>query len=267
MLITAGGTSDSLLLTQNGGYLHESKKMDSHSTGSRAASRRAGRLQFQQQQRAGRRRYFQLRHRIFHGQYRRRYGGHRSFRLQRYTPISTTSTESDAVDLENYSLSQDTELVALQDNSLFYTADESGTTAASAEDLQAGSIVLVKWDADTGNAAEIILQNDWYTDAASVVSTTEGEVTVSLYQSDALSSNTLSSYDALDLSSSTLEETAQTLTAADDTRIYRYENGLLSSAALSDLSEGDTILVSYTSSASTTPSQIVLISATSSTAS
>ena len=187
--------------------------------------------------------------------------------LQRYTPISTTSTESDAIDLENYSLSQDTELVALQDDSLFYTADESGTTAASTEDLQAGSIVLVKWDADTGNAAEIILQNDGYTDAASVVSTTEGEVTVSLYQSDALSSSTLSSYDALDLSSSTLEETAQTLTAADDTRIYRYENGLLSSAALSDLSEGDTILVSYTSSASTTPSQIVLISAASSTAS
>ena len=187
--------------------------------------------------------------------------------LQRYTPISTESTGSDAVDLENYSLSQDTELVALQDDSLSYTADESGTTAASAEDLQAGSIVLVKWDADTGNAAEIILQNDGHTDAASVVSTAEDEVTVSLYQSDALSSNALSSYDSLDLSSSTLEEAAQTLTAADDTRIYRYENGLLSSAALSDLSEGDTILISYTSSDSTTPSQIVLISAASSTAS
>lgn len=182
--------------------------------------------------------------------------------LQLYTPAEDTTAQGIAdpadFDLANYTLSQDTMLVAVDDESILHGADGSALMLA---DLKPGTILLVQQNADDGSLTDVVVQNagDLSADKlAQVTASSESGLEVAWYQSDDPES-VVTSYTNVNLDLYALSTESQALAADDTTPVYRLEDGVLTQAALSDLTVGDTLVVSL--SADNTPVQIVVIQA------
>lgn len=180
--------------------------------------------------------------------------------LQLYTPADESTAQGIAdpaeFDLANYTLSQDTMLVAVDDESVLHSTDDSALMLA---DLKPGTILLVKQNADDGSLTDVVVQNagDLSSDKlAQVTANSESGLEVAWYQSDDPES-VVTSYTNVNLDLYALSTESQALTADDTTPVYRLEDGVLTQAALSDLTVGDTLVVSL--SADDTPMQIVVI--------
>lgn len=169
--------------------------------------------------------------------------------LQLYTPVDDAAQTgiADPADflLADYTLSQDTMTVALDDESVLRAPDESTGGALTLADLKPGSILLVQQNADDGTLTDVVVENADTLSSdrlAQISSVSEDGLEVTWYQSDDPES-VITSYSNVNPSVYILGTTAETLTA-DDTAVYQLEGGILTQGTLSDLAAGDLVVVS-----------------------
>lgn len=170
--------------------------------------------------------------------------------LQLYTPADNTAQTSiaDPADflLADYTLSQDTLMVALDDESLLRTPDETTGGTLTLADLKPGSILLVQQNADDGTLTDVVVENadTLSSDRLAQVSTvSEDALEVTWYQSDDPES-VITSYSNVNPSAYALGTSAEALTTDDSTTVYQLADGILTQSALSDLTAGDLVVVS-----------------------
>ena len=183
--------------------------------------------------------------------------------LQLYIPAEEGAAQGIAdpadFDLANYVLSQDTMLVAVDDESVLRAPDSADGSSLMLADLKPGTILLVQQNADDGSLTDVVVQNAGEVSAdklAQVTANSETGLEVAWYQSDDPES-VVTSYTNVNLDLYALSTESQALAADDSTPVYRLEDGVLVQATLSDLSVGDTLVVSL--SADDAPVQIVAI--------
>lgn len=183
--------------------------------------------------------------------------------LQLYTPAEEGAAQGIAdpadFDLANYVLSQDTMLVAVNDESILRAPDSADGSSLMLADLKPGTILLVQQNADDGTLTDVVVQNAGEVSAdklAQVTANSETGLEVAWYQSDDPES-VVTSYTNVNLDLYALSTESQALAVDDSTPVYRLEDGVLVQATLSDLSVDDTLVVSL--SADDAPVQIVAI--------
>ena len=170
--------------------------------------------------------------------------------LQLYTPVDDAAQTgiADPADflLTDYTLSQDTMMVALDNESVLRTPDETTGGTLTLADLKPGSILLVQQNADDGTLTDVVVEN---ADAlssdrlAQISSVSEDGLEVTWYQSDDPES-VITSYSDVNPSVYVLDTAAEALTVDDTTAVYQLEEGILTQGTLSDLAAGDLVVVS-----------------------
>ena len=172
--------------------------------------------------------------------------------LQRFAPADSagTDTVSDPADFqpEDYALAQETQVVTLDDESVLYGLDGTDTVSATLGDVLPGSILLVEEDSD-GVPADVIIQNyseAWQDSPAQVISAGDDTLEVDWYQLES-GSGGLVSYLDVDLTGAMLSGTTESLTVSENTAVYQVQDGMLTEAALEDMT-GQDVLISTTSS-------------------
>ena len=168
--------------------------------------------------------------------------------VQYYTPLDGTSEIAEPADfaLQDYTLSQSTEVLNIEDEGVIQPLDETdGTVALS--DIRPGTILLIQQDETEGTLTEVILQNSGQNgemSIAHVVSNSETGLEILWYQPGEDAAE-LTSYLEVDLSGYELAETSETLAVNTDVPVYQSQDGALLEDSLDSLAAGDTVILCY----------------------
>lgn len=191
--------------------------------------------------------------------------------LQLYAPADDAAqselTDPAEFQLADYALSQDTLMVAVDDESVLRTPDETAGGTLSLADLKPGSILLVQQDGEGGAPTDVVVENADTLSSdrlAQITTADDSGLEVTWYQSDDPES-VITSYSDVNPDSYVLAAQAETLTTDDSTAVYQLKDGLLEQAELSDLSSGALAVVSLSSDGQAL--QIVVLDSASSAAS
>lgn len=173
--------------------------------------------------------------------------------LQLYAPTDDAAQAdiTDPADFQpaDYALSQDTLMVAVDDESILRTPDETAGGTLTLADLKPGSILLVRQDGEDGAPTDVVVENagTLSSDRLAQISTVgDSGLEVTWYQSDDPES-VITSYSDINPNSYVLGTDAEALTTDDSTTAYLLRDGLLEQVELSDLTAGALVVVSLSS--------------------